>query len=265
MSWESIGSTSSGQMPDDEGWILMSLRLARTFIIFVCGEPPANSKLDVMWHEHDLGSYPSLGVWSEYEHPWDYISSCERALESFDGAVSWTRLENYMEEQVSQVDDGDDDPAEIEQPKIEAIELLATFKASAARFAHEMLKNASYMQRELPSIELETSCRAQLVELCSSLVGAKHDLISELHDLGEVDATDPTETLRRVRRVVDWAAEELQRLHATVNSLEPSAATHPGQGIAYLLVAESGTNVLKAFVEMSDAADDFIGRAEGSD
>ena len=211
MSWESIGSTSSGQMPYDEAWILMNLSLARTLIVFVCGEPPANSKLDIMWHEHELGHYPSLGVWSEYEHPWDYINSCERVIEVFDDAVSWIRLKDFAEEQVSAVDEDDEDnEAETELPQTAAIELLAAFKASAARCAHEMLNNAFYIQKELPSIDLEGSYREQIAEVCSGLVWTKHDVISELHDLDEVDAAaDSVEVQRRVRRVVDWAAEEI--------------------------------------------------------
>ena len=108
MSWESIGSVSTGDMPHDEDWILWSLWLAKKYIVLVCGEPPPGCKLDVMWHEHELGSYPSLGVWSEYDQPWDYINSCERALEVFDEAVSWHELKEHLEEEVFDDDDEGD-------------------------------------------------------------------------------------------------------------------------------------------------------------
>lgn len=98
MSWESIGSVNTGDMPDDKSWILWSLRLAKKYIELVCGDAPDGSKLDVMWHDHDLGSYPTLGVWSDYGMPWDYINSCERALEVFDKAVSWDELREYLDE-----------------------------------------------------------------------------------------------------------------------------------------------------------------------
>ena len=61
MPWESIGSVSTGQMPCDENWILLSLNLAKKYVEFVCGKAPSGSKLDIMWHDHELGSYPSLG------------------------------------------------------------------------------------------------------------------------------------------------------------------------------------------------------------
>jgi len=98
MSWESIGSTSTGQMPHEKEWIVLSLELAKRYIVFVCGDPPAGSNLNIMWHDYDLGTYPSLGIWSEYDTPWDYINACERALEVFDQAVSWHKLKEHFEE-----------------------------------------------------------------------------------------------------------------------------------------------------------------------
>lgn len=115
MSWESIGSISTGDMPDDSSWILWSLRLTKKYIELVCGDAPAGSKLDVMWHDHDFGSYPSLGVWSEYDHPWDYINSCERALEVFDNAVSWDKLQEHLEEGIQEDDLEEDEDEEYEE------------------------------------------------------------------------------------------------------------------------------------------------------
>lgn len=99
MPWEDIGSTSKGQMPHEEAWIIWSLRLAKRYIQFVCGEAPSGSNLDIMWHDHDLGRYPSLGVWSDFDPPWECINACERALEVFDHAVSWRDLKEHFEKE----------------------------------------------------------------------------------------------------------------------------------------------------------------------
>jgi hypothetical protein len=96
-------------MPDDKEWILWSQRLAKKYIDLVCGDAPAGSRLDIMWHDHELGSYPSLGVWSEYEPPWDYINACERALEVFDEAVAWHDLKEHFEEQLFAEEDEEDE------------------------------------------------------------------------------------------------------------------------------------------------------------
>lgn len=97
MSWESFASVSTGEMPQEETWILFALRLARTYVLLVCGSPPEGCDLDVMWHDHELGSYPSLGLWSEWSHPWDYFHKCERALEQFDSAVQWSDIKQHYE------------------------------------------------------------------------------------------------------------------------------------------------------------------------
>ena len=73
-------------------WIVLSLCFAKRYIAFVCGEPPAVSNLDIMWHDRVLGTYPSLRILSEYGPSWDYINACERAMEVFDEAVSWHEL-----------------------------------------------------------------------------------------------------------------------------------------------------------------------------
>jgi hypothetical protein len=112
MSWESIGSVSTGDMPDDEKWIVFSLGLAKKFIVLVCGAPPPGSSLDVMWHEHELGSYPSLGVWTDGDPPSYYISSCEKALEVFDEAVSWHSLKEHFEEDTPDDEEEEEDDDE---------------------------------------------------------------------------------------------------------------------------------------------------------
>ncbi|MBI3800303.1 MAG: hypothetical protein HY268_25430 [Deltaproteobacteria bacterium] len=109
MPWENIGSTSTGNLPHEEAWILLSLGLAKKYVEFVCGDAPPGSKLDIMWHDHELGSYPSLGVWFEYDPPWDYLNSCERALEVFDDAVSWHELKEHFEEQAFRDKEEEDD------------------------------------------------------------------------------------------------------------------------------------------------------------
>jgi len=98
MPWESIGSTSTGSMPHEEAWIVFTLGIARKYIEFVCGEPPPGNKLEVMWHEHGLGTYPTLGVWSDYAPDTKYVHACERALEVFDDAIEWHELRSHFGE-----------------------------------------------------------------------------------------------------------------------------------------------------------------------
>jgi hypothetical protein len=68
--------------------------LAICYIRHACGEPPTGYELDILWHEHDLGEYATVGItWNgPYEAPWDYISRAEDVLERFNQAVSWSDL-----------------------------------------------------------------------------------------------------------------------------------------------------------------------------
>lgn len=93
MPWESIGSVGNGQMPGERDWILFCYDLALSYLRFKCGEPPPGCELEVMWHEHDLGEYPSLGIYSENEPPWQYIHRCEAELERFDNAIDWAKIQ----------------------------------------------------------------------------------------------------------------------------------------------------------------------------
>ena len=105
---ESIGSVSTGNYPGDEGWIFFALDLAKSYVSLVCGNPPPETALEVIWHDHDLGQYPSLGVtsvWRSLEVE-DYIRRSELALQEFDGAIDWRRLKGYYYEVLDAEDEG---------------------------------------------------------------------------------------------------------------------------------------------------------------
>lgn len=104
MPWESIGSVSTGQLPADEDWIESCQKLAIEYVKLVCGEPPPGATLGLMPRDHDLGAYTTIGIYAEYSMPFDYASACERALEVFDAAVSWSELKELYENQFSDQD-----------------------------------------------------------------------------------------------------------------------------------------------------------------
>ena len=90
---ESIGSCGCAQFPDKD-WIVAELELAICYIRHACGAPPPGYELDIIWHEHDLGEYATVGItWDgPCDAPWDYISRAESALQRFDQAVAWSEL-----------------------------------------------------------------------------------------------------------------------------------------------------------------------------
>lgn len=123
MSWESIGTVDTGSLPDDKEWIDFCQKWAINYIRFVCGQPPAGVELDIMQNEHELGDYPSIGVWSDF-YDAEYVGECERALESLNNAIDWYTLKKVYEtstadaedEYFDDEDDEDEDGEEGEDP-----------------------------------------------------------------------------------------------------------------------------------------------------
>ena len=139
---------------------------------------------------------------------------------------------------------------------LDSTSLLKEFKFKAERCAHEMLNNAANVTKELPSLQISDAHRAEIVQICSDLIGNKHDVISELFEMDELDPIeDKNALIVRVQRIKSWLGECLPVLHTLVQSLELQSTTQPGYRLAFLLVAESATNILHAFIAMSESAD----------
>jgi len=136
---------------------------------------------------------------------------------------------------------------------------LSSFMSAAGLCAQEMLSNASYIDRELSSLRLAPAYVQSIGEVCSSLIGTKHDVISELHELEEFSAEPASEVVqRRVERIHRWLGEELTKLHNVVKSLESASQTEPEIGTAYILVAESAVNIIQSFSKVSNEAEAFF-------
>lgn len=107
MTWESLGDVGSGQMPDDKPWIMLCHKLAKTYLLHMFGKPPDECELGTFWQDHDLGSYPSFGLYREYD-TWDsdrYFSKCEIALEKFNKAIDWYAIKPEFDEDEDAEDD----------------------------------------------------------------------------------------------------------------------------------------------------------------
>ena len=112
MPWENIGSVNTGQVPQDGEWIEFCERLAIRYLLFVCGDPPAYTTLDIMTHDHELGSYTSIGLWYEFEEPREYFHKCEDALDVLNDSIAWEDLKEHYENSLAEDDDDGDDDSE---------------------------------------------------------------------------------------------------------------------------------------------------------
>ena len=124
--------------------------------------------------------------------------------------------------------------------------------------AMEMLANASYIQKELPNVDMPDSLRAMTEKVCSGLVGTKFDIVSELSELDELLGAPESETRvidTRVNRIVAWLRDDIDQMHELVTALDSASKEDSAYALAYMLVAESGANILKAFGATVAAAD----------
>jgi len=131
-----------------------------------------------------------------------------------------------------------------------AIGALEEFCSAAYACAMSLMSNATYVKKELPTVELPTDIRASVESLCADWIGTKHDVIHELDELKECSNIED-----RIRRIMSWLGEDMVKLQEQVRRLDALAAAEDRYRLAYLLVGESGGNILRSFVAAGESAD----------
>jgi len=96
---EYIGECGSGYMPDDVKWIDYCLLAGINYLKYVLGEPPEGCSLQIMMNDHDLGGYPSIGVYWSFPtpEPSEYIGRAQDLLGTFNDAVAWKEIQTLPE------------------------------------------------------------------------------------------------------------------------------------------------------------------------
>jgi hypothetical protein len=111
-------------------WLEAEGKLAIRHVKKICGDPPPEMELEIVWQEHELGDYPSIGlVWDDPMRgtPWNYISRCEAALTAFENGgelpPGWTMSP------VRSDDDDEDEPFDPDKPPPDPPEILDLFES----------------------------------------------------------------------------------------------------------------------------------------
>lgn len=128
--------------------------------------------------------------------------------------------------------------------------VLDQFCSAAYACAMSLMSNADYVQKELPNVDLPTDIRASIESLCSDWIGTKHDVVHELAEL-----KDSANIEDRIRRIMAWLGEDMVKLQEEVRKLDALASSDERFRLAYLLVGESGGNILRSFVSAGESAD----------
>jgi len=129
--------------------------------------------------------------------------------------------------------------------------------AAAERCAREMLANAGYIRKELPGVTMSAGIRERVASVCGDLVEAGNGLASDIAKIAPGIGTPGggDRAAERLRNRVEEIMPLLTRLHETVVALDKASRKDVNAGFGYVLVSESATNVLKAYVEMRDSLD----------
>ena len=126
------------------------------------------------------------------------------------------------------------------------------------RSLDEIAANLAYISRELPSLKMGDVVRSTITGMCNEFDSALYDVRKEVRTLEDklgmhpseepfdpdVMNPDPKVTLGLIER---WLSRELESLHTVVKELERGAEREPALEIIFVLVAESGGNILRAF------------------
>ena len=134
---------------------------------------------------------------------------------------------------------------------------LLTFAHAARECAMQMMHNAAYIQRELPTIEAPPEIRTKIEAVCESFIGTKHDVITELFELDEQSQAGASlENLsEKMNRVERWLSEPIQEMHELITQLQVMVQTDSRYALMFFLLVESATNILNAFNAVRMAAD----------
>ena len=127
----------------------------------------------------------------------------------------------------------------------------------------EMEDNIAYIRKELPTLEMPDEIRAAVVGMCDGLDSTFNDTSREIvtlhgelsRHLGEepldTDAGDADPGVRMSSIIADLR-EEFEAMHRVVTQLDSARETDSSIGTVYVLVTESGGNILTAFVRIRD-------------
>ena len=133
---------------------------------------------------------------------------------------------------------------------------LNAFRNAAHQCAIQMMENATYISKELPSVDMPEAIKAKTQTMCASLIETKHDIITELFELEEEakTASASSDLIPHVDLIVKWLAETTREMCDVVDALREAGEKDERFILGYMLLSESAINVLNAFNPAADAA-----------
>jgi hypothetical protein len=117
MSYESLGACGTADSYDARA--VAELEFGIGFLRAYVGEPPKGCRLEIVEHDHELGTYATIGlcwdVGSLGSDEWDYYRRCEEALLRLNDAVNWSELADILFVDPEEGDNDGDSQSDDEQ------------------------------------------------------------------------------------------------------------------------------------------------------
>ena len=117
-----------------------------------------------------------------------------------------------------------------------------------------MMDNASYIQRELPNVEMPDVLRSRTARVCDCMINTKFDVVSGAFEIGDFLAPEIKESeidwklmSSRIDLLMEWLSEEIVKLHELVLALREDRKKNESHAGALILVEESAANVMFAY------------------
>lgn len=137
---------------------------------------------------------------------------------------------------------------------------VAAFRDAARHCTAVMMEAATYIRRELPSLETSAPHRTAIDAVCDVFTANWFDISTELTEMAEFRLPDEAaKVAARVERIHRWLGEDLPRLHELVSTLAAAADAETRFRAVEVLVTESAANVLRAYAAVTIARDRCLG------
>ena len=90
--------------------------------------------------------------------------------------------------------------------------------------ALQMMQNAAYMQKELPSLEMSDGLREEIEKLCDDLISTKHDLIAQIFECYELleEDSDAPKIGKMISQIHQWMSGSVGSIQECVAAIQQS-------------------------------------------
>lgn len=128
--------------------------------------------------------------------------------------------------------------------------------AETRDFAIQMMQNAAYIQKELPSLKMSDDLRTSIKELCDELIRTKHDLMQEIFEASEWLESDPDRFDLWKELTRPWILDVIMSINECVEAVQEAVKNGSASPLVSFLVMESAANILNTAPALPEVSEE---------